>query len=58
MVATVVSPTTKKVDSNACNFSPDMNAADVVPIPTFDTLSILVSVSHSLTVARIPDDIP
>ena len=30
----------------------------MVPIPTFDILRIRVYVSHSLTLASIPDDIP
>ena len=38
--------------------SPGINFGLVVPIPTFDILSILVSVSHSLTLASIPDDTP
>ena len=58
IVATVVKPTLKKVDSVACIVSPGINALWVVPMPTFDILSILVSVSHSLTLALMPDDTP
>ena len=57
-MATVVRPTTKNVDSVDCIDSPGINAACVVPIPTFDILRIFVSVSHSLTIASIPDSDP
>ena len=49
IVPVTVESTVKKVDSVAWIISPGMNAFVVVPIPTFDILSILVSVSHSLT---------
>ena len=58
IVAIVVKPTVKNVDSVAWIVSPGINAACVVPIPTFDILRILVSVSHSLTLASIPDESP
>ena len=58
IVPDIIESELKNVDSVAWIISPGRTAFVVVPIPTFDILSILVSVSHSLTLAWIPDESP